>query len=175
MKRNSAFSLIEMIVYMGLCSLLSLGLFRLLSEVRTKSNLSSELNLKIMRGVIPIDILRRDMLGATKNLSEWDFDNMVFRKYYIDKNGVAQNFCVGWYVSRGNLYRLKGQYDFIKKGWLRKSRGLLCKNVTNVFWKLKKNNLGFWGGVFVSFDYLQGKDVLKKEAFINVKSNEYKT
>jgi|GEM_PF-1756299 type II secretory pathway component PulJ len=187
--RSRAFSILEIMVYLTLSLILSLGLFKLFSYIHKQSVCSETLYSKNIKDNMAFDILRRDLFGASPRADDWDVSVgvvprynfsqrlettrdekfvMIFKKYRISKNDTQKSSSIGWKVVKKNLYRFEGQYDFIKKKWSKKSKSLVCKDVERAGWTLQKDKSGQKiVGVTATLEFARG---VKHEMFFATRS-----
>ena len=136
------FLLIDALVYIALCAILGLILFRFMTNVHKSCVKSYRASSRVIALALPLDVLRRDMLSASRHANEWDEEGMVFDRYLVGVSGQLTRRAIGWLVSHEILWRVEGEYDFKTRVWIKKSKALLCKHVKSATWKLMLDKTG---------------------------------
>lgn len=126
---NSAFTLIELLIYIASFTFFSIVVFSFLIQAQKKMFFNSVQNEKLIRNNISLDLLKRDLICAGKNKFDWDVQNFVFRKTVLDKNGVTCPTCIGWKLQDDTLIRMEGEYDFVIKAWKNKVSSRVQNNL----------------------------------------------
>jgi type II secretory pathway component PulJ len=121
---STGFTMLELVVYVSLFSVLSLLIFNVLNQAQINVFLHAKHNEKTIRDVLVCDLLRRDLMCADAQCSYWDEDNFVFKK---------QGVSIGWVCEKTGVFRLCGDYDFKNKTW-QKNKKRLVKSRVN--WKM---------------------------------------
>ncbi len=129
LKNAKAFTLIELLIYIASFSFLAVVAFGFL--IQTQQKISSKVfqSEQIIRNSIALDLLKRDLISASLDKSDWDLPNCVFRKIFLSKKGLPRAVCVGWQVADDGLLRLEGTYDFILHKWVRKVVSRVNQNI----------------------------------------------
>jgi len=140
MKKKRAFTLVELLVYLFLFSVLALTVFRSARSLHDDFICSEDPNERIVRLLLPIDIFERDVMTARCQQESWDEENMVFVKEGQDRQGGLQATCVGWQVSDNKLWRLEGDYDFIHSRWNKKVVRMVYEGIFSCCWHLDKDH-----------------------------------
>jgi hypothetical protein len=141
-KMSRGFLLIDALVYIALCAILGLILFRFITNVHKSCVKSYRASSRVIAITLPFDVLRRDMLSASRHENEWNEEEMVFDRYLVGVRGQLTKRAIGWLVSNERLWRVEGEYDFTTRGWIKKSKSLLCKHVKSATWKLMLDKTG---------------------------------
>ncbi len=129
----SAFTLIELLIYLVSFSFFAILAFGFLVQTQRKIFADATKNEKIVRQAIAIDLLKRDFVCASADKSDWDPQNFVFRKTVLNKNGFSFPICVSWQTTKDGLLRIEGDYNFVLKKWIRK----IVSKVNNDFVPLR--------------------------------------
>jgi hypothetical protein len=120
-KLTQAFSLIECMIYLSCTTMLSLFVFGFASSLykdvsHARSALHAHLYLQLAR-----DVVKRDLLGASGFLQDYDVEKNIFKKYWIDHAGRRQFAWIGYQVRPKGLARFQGIYDPQGGTWKKKS------------------------------------------------------
>src|SRR3990172_3540207 len=132
MKHNAAFTLLELVVYCALFSVLTLLVASFCSFIFISLRQTNNRAGMATKNVLALDALRRDVMSACFEKAYWDEQNCVFVKAYIDRQGALKRQCVGWdCVVLANdipaLRRSVGAYDFNNHRWLKRiSHPIVC-------------------------------------------------
>ena len=78
-REKRAFTLIEITIYLSLVLLLSFFLMGIEKNVRDFSHLSHTTTDKILREELLFDVIWRDVMCASPNVSDWDEKNFLFK------------------------------------------------------------------------------------------------
>lgn len=81
-----------------------------------KQEQSAHLYLQLVR-----DLVRRDLIGASNQLHDYDAPQTVFKKYWIDQRGRRHSTWIGYQVISKGLARYQGSYDPATKNWSKRS------------------------------------------------------
>jgi type II secretory pathway component PulJ len=141
-KRRDGFLLLMVIVYLGLCSMLSFILFRFMTDIHRKCTEAYRESSQLIARTLPFDLLRRDLQSAHISVNSWNEEAMLFKRDFVDSRGNIVSRAVGWQVANERLWRVEGDYDFLQKIWRKKSKTLLCKRVQHAEWKIFRNQKG---------------------------------
>ena len=120
MKYEQAFSLIEVLVYLAISTMLFLFVFDFLSKTQSgveKVNKNAETN---VRAILAIDLLRRDFMCAGMRLADWDLKNKVFRKSILLNNSEIETKDICWHIKNKKLIRIEGVYNYVLQTWKKK-------------------------------------------------------
>ena len=142
LKKLKAFTLIELLIYIASFSFLAVVAFGFL--IQTQQQISSKVfqTEQLIRNSIALDLIKRDLMSASLDKSDWDKQNYVFRKIFLSKKGLPRAVCVGWQVNDDGLSRLEGIYDFILHKWVRKVVSRVNQNIKNLSIKLNESFCG---------------------------------
>ena len=144
---KNAFTIIELIIYMGIFSFFSLIAFGFLTKAQKSIISQIGENEKLIKNTIALDLLKRDLLSASNKVDDWDFQNLVFNKNYLDGKGNPCSICVGWKNDKDGLSRITGNYDFKLHKWNKRVVSRVNNLITNFDLKIQKNKDGFVQGV----------------------------
>lgn len=127
-KKRGGFTLLELVVYLGLFSVLVSVMGRASVQVIARlASLYAETN-KVIREALFIDVVRRDLLSASSSVMEWDTKHFVFRKKRLNNLCEPVITDIGFVVTTScgekKLLRYEGRYDFARSIW--------CKKITSV-------------------------------------------
>ena len=95
-KFKKAFALLEFTIYSGIFSFFVLLIFDFFSREQRHLLLMSKQNEKIVRNLLAMDLLKRDLLSASSYVEDWDENDFVFRKMTLNKK-VQQIVFAGRY------------------------------------------------------------------------------
>ncbi len=140
-KQNDGFTLLEVVVY---CALFSLLVFSVLRFVNITFRDSYDLHhyyQQKMQHTLALDVLRRDIWHAGYKKQDWDFVQGVMRTYRLTKTKEIRIKDVGWLVKKNKLFRQEGEYDFLNHRWKKKSARVVARAFKNFSLQLlyKKN------------------------------------
>ncbi|HBS48145.1 TPA: hypothetical protein DEO28_03615 [Candidatus Dependentiae bacterium] len=131
MQSKKAFTLIEILIYLQLSVFIFLIVFNLLFFFcKNLDILQSLLDQKISQQ-LAVDLIFRDCLSASQYPSEWDFENKVFRKKFLDEKLNLSFKDLGFDIKDKKLIKYEGMYDFSTQKWVDKSSNTLSYNVKN--------------------------------------------
>ena len=124
-KNKTAFTLLELVVYSVLFSVLTLLIAGFCSFIFISLRQYNHRVTMTTKNMLALDALRRDVMSACFEPAQWDAQRCVFVKEYLDRRGHAQKQCVGWDCVRLSndtpaLRRSVGEYDFKNHQWLRR-------------------------------------------------------
>lgn len=134
---NKGFTLVELVVYLTLASGLSLMVFGFLSSMMGIVGQQSKKSAQALAHALALDMVRKDVMGASMALPDWDSENNVMKKEQLTSRGSATSTWVGWLTKNRALYRLEGSYDNTGKRWINKTTSLLARDVSNFSLLLK--------------------------------------
>lgn len=136
--KKYAFTLIELLMYMSIVSLLTFFVFDYWNTVH-KSMIP---HIEVPR--IGLEVLRRDLIQASNLSSEWSSGTteLVFKKKRIDHNGAFTTFSVGWRIDKKRFVRSNGIYDFHTGRWLERRSAVVSKDAQLFTWKYSKSSDG---------------------------------
>ena len=136
--KKHAFTLIELLMYMGIVSLLTFFVFDYWNIVH-KSMIPH-----IEVPTIGLEVLRRDLIQASNLSSEWSSGTteLVFKKKRVDHNGAFTTFAVGWRIDKKRFVRSNGTYDFYAGRWLERRSAVVGKDARSFTWKYSKSSDG---------------------------------
>ncbi len=119
-----AFSLFELVIYMG-----SLSIFVFLGFsffTKNYKNILFDLyeNRKNIRNLSINSLLHRDIAMADYQAINWDIKNFVFKTMHSGTD-------ISYFAKQDGLFRISGSYDYLNKKWLK-------KNVARLNYDIKK-------------------------------------
>ena len=141
-ENTRAFTLIELLIYIISFSFLAVVAFGFL--IQTQQKISSKIfqTEQIIRNSVALDLLKRDLMSASLDKSDWDTQNYVFRKIFLSKKGLPCAVCVGWQATDDGLLRIEGAYDFSLHKWIRKIESRVNQNTKGLSIKLNESICG---------------------------------
>ncbi len=142
--RYNGFSLLEFVVYLGLISFMAVLFLGVVSRTQFRFMKNLHKHEVLLRQVLAIDLLRRDLMSASMLNSDWDVCNGVFKKMTLTKTGQPQSACVCWFIGKTGLSRVQGQYDFCRHEWESKSSSLVCRSIKYIRYMPEKSMKGVW-------------------------------
>lgn len=119
--KSGAFTLIELLIYLALFSFFAVLFFGFFLNVRQNLESAKKRNLEAIRVQVIFDLLKRDLLCASSAPSDWDFNQNVFKKNILNKNGDPAQICVGYVTDKKGVCRKEGFYDFKNNRWIQAS------------------------------------------------------
>jgi len=123
--KHRAFTLVELVVYMTIFSSLGLLVFSWHSMVGDFFVIQSRVDRMITERDVALDVIRRDIMCASRSPGLWDEGASVFIKEIIN----GESHAVGYVVRENALYRNNGVYDFAAKRWIRKTSQVLATGI----------------------------------------------
>jgi len=85
---RKAFTLIELTIYISLLVLLTTILLRTGLQTKVFSDFLGKSTDLILREHLLVDTLVRDLQSASCELRDWDFENKIFQKKWLDVGAV---------------------------------------------------------------------------------------
>jgi type II secretory pathway component PulJ len=142
--RVNGFSLLEFVVYLTIFSFVAVLFLGVISRTQFKFMKNLHEQEVLLRQVLAVDLLRRDLMSASILVSDWDVQMGIFKKMTLTKTGHPQCVCVCWYIGKTGLTRVQGQYDFGRSEWSGKSSSLVSRSINQLRFLLEKNRKGVW-------------------------------
>lgn len=132
---RAAFTLIELLVYTVLFSFFSLVAFGFCNGVYLFLSTSCSQSARAVKNSLALDMIRRDLMSASKDPVLWDEVKCVFCFQQIDVAGNAVTSCVGWEACMNKrkkieLRRSEGVYNFSGKKWESRSTSNFASGIT---------------------------------------------
>jgi len=124
---RSAFTLIELVVYMALLSVFSLMVFGFLSWAHQLLSKRVSLLTSGVSVAAALDVVRRDLMSGSANPTLWHGKACVMTKEFLDQRGSPTSVCVGWDLEKGRLRRIEGLYDFTHNRWGQRTFSTVAK------------------------------------------------
>jgi len=166
MTRQSAFSLLEVVIYLSLFSVVVLILGRFALDTRVfMTTLDKSLEHTVQEHLF-LDVLRRDLVSASPYEKEWGKHDFVFRKRMVDNQGIMFFSDIGYVVKKQALLRFEGRYDFAAASWINKTTSLLFNGIASLDHVLRLEETGV-RGVCVSYRLAHDKE---KQFFTRVRN-----
>ncbi len=167
--RENAYSLFELIIYLSLFSFIAMLFLGVISRTQLRLMKSAYKQEILLRQVLAIDLLRRDLISASTLSPEWVEQEGIFKKITLTSKNQQQEVSVCWFISKNGLMRAQGKYNFAKHEWNSKSECLVCKTIKQINFILVKSDLeGFCFGVWVLYKG-EGFDQ-EKRAFVRFRN-----
>lgn len=118
---NTGFSLVEVMVYLGCTTVLLVFVFGWVVQqtkdcMRVRQALHQGLYEQLVR-----DVMRRDFIGASRDVRDYDIKNRVFKKYWLDRQGRKHSAWIGYKVASKGIARYQGMYNPITGVWVKRS------------------------------------------------------
>lgn len=160
--KKYAFTLLEFIVYLALFSFISMLFLGIFSRTQLKFIKNSYEQEILLREVIAVDILRRDLISASNSAFDWIIEKGVFKKTTLTKNNHQRELSVCWFIGKNGLKRAQGIYNFEKQIWDEKTDCLVCNSIKQInFIPVRSDSEGFYAGFWVVYKSV-GSDQEKK-------------
>jgi type II secretory pathway pseudopilin PulG len=138
--KPAGFSLVEFLVYLVLFSFISVLFLGVASRAQLRFTKTSASQENLLRQVIAIDLLRRDLMSASSIVTDWDvLQNNVFKKMTLTDKNRPQSVCVSWFILPRGLMRAQGEYDFAKHEWINRTSCIVCASINSINFILQKN------------------------------------
>ena len=118
---QQAFTLIELIIYLAIFTFLTLLSFSFLSHIQKSVFINSSKSEKNIRLQLAADLLRRDLMSASCNKYDWNTNDFVFKKVFLDQNGIENETCICWKIDKKGLTRIYGEYSFAANKWIKRT------------------------------------------------------
>lgn len=134
---KKAFTLVELMVYGVLFSIFSLIVFGFCNTVYSFFLLSGRQSTIVIKNSLGIDMLRKDLISASRRLALWDEKRFVLCKEQLDNSGNTMTTSVGWKVvisknGRSVLQRREGNYSFSGYTWTEASTSNFDSGITSL-------------------------------------------
>ena len=136
---RQAFTLIEVVIYLALLLFMILIFSNFIKNVREFYSLSSKTTNNILRHNLFVDVIRRDLMGASSKNLDWNESKFVFKKFFLDESGLENIVCIGYEVRKNSLFRIEGRYDFLSSKWHKRISSLIAPDFESLNVVLKKN------------------------------------
>ncbi len=120
--KNAGFSLIECLIYCAIACFLSMMAFTFFNRTFTSAMTFSRNQQEIVSAWSAQHLLRKDLQAALGSSLVWNESAGLVCK-------ISQE-CVGWQMRNGMLYRIKGDYNFSTREWVKRSSALIAQKVT---------------------------------------------
>ena len=133
---RKAFTLIELMIYLSLLVLLTTILLRTGLQTKLFSDFLGKNTDLILREHLMVDVLERDLQSASCKLADWDLENNIFIKKWLDVSGTERMVAVSFPVKNNRILRCSGKYDFVRNRWLKKVSSVLCPRVKLIEWRV---------------------------------------
>lgn len=117
---NNAATLLECSIYLGCSALLSLLIFSFSSQTYRYFVEVRNIFCTKLREELALDVVRRDLLSATRCVGNYVPDRFIFKKEFIDESGVLSSCFVGWERCNDGVKRIEGDYDVTAMRWRRR-------------------------------------------------------
>lgn len=125
---GSAFTLIELLIYLALLTCLSLLAFSFAARTYRFMLERTRVHNLFVRSIIAQDLIRRDLQLASLSPADWDVAHNIFKQLTLDDNGKPIERWVGYEVSGKGLARREGFYTRLK-GWGQSTVSLVDQQV----------------------------------------------
>ncbi len=126
---KQAFTLIELMVYVVLFSVVAMMVFGFCSLVYTTLSTNGKRTNIVLMQTLMLDAVRRDVMSASMMPQRWDVRAGVFEQETLDARGVMSRVNVGWDVVKKSsqflMRRTQGVYDFTAHRWTKKNVSLM--------------------------------------------------
>jgi len=140
MIKKPAFTLIELVIYTTLASLLALmiaGSFQSIYQVIKQSKRKSML---MVHQALALDRICNEVMSASMDGGRWDVEGFIFTHQSLTKTHKPVTVQIGWEVIKGRLKRSEGTYDFSARHWVKRAMSTVAAGFTGVAVKLKRSN-----------------------------------
>ncbi|QQR49300.1 hypothetical protein IPF37_00435 [bacterium] len=115
---SKSFTLVEVTIYLALSSVLTCLALSLLNQTSLSFTQRSTKYEEVVRTVIFIDLLKRDLAQASMLATDWVSPQTTFKQEFLDQRGQRMSQWVHWSVGTDGLIRSYGLYEPVKKEWL---------------------------------------------------------
>jgi type II secretory pathway component PulJ len=166
MNQPKGFSLIEVLVYGALLSLIVFVMMHLWSFLQTHHRVLLRAQKDFFETVCALYTLSRDIARAHPSQAYWsEKPYLIMRITSLAQKGADEEQAIGWRLKGHNLYRIHGSYDFQKRAWNRKQSVLMAHNVELFMTRLIHDNLHI-KGVRCTCKSLSSSESLSKLSWI---------
>jgi len=111
------FTLLELLIYLSLFSFFAVLLFGFFLDVHKNLEKSQKNNSNAISVQVALGLLKRDLLCASGLVKDWDFNQNVFKKKILNKNGLPAEISIGYTIDKKGMIRKEGYYDFKNGRW----------------------------------------------------------
>jgi type II secretory pathway component PulJ len=129
MKKN-AFSLLELMIYLGLGLLFSTILFSCFTTFQIYFTQQTIFYDKTIRTLLALDLVKRDLMSASTRAEDWS-PSGIFAKETLNQKNNEQTLSVYWSIKKNRLQRIEGAYNHVQKKWSKKKTSFLGGFVSN--------------------------------------------
>ena len=126
--RSYGFTLIELVIYMLLFSVLGLLVFSWNSTIGSFFDAQGRIERMIVEEDVALDVIRRDIMSAHPLPLLWHQEAATFGKEVLN----GDTYAVGYSIHDDTLYRSDGTYDFMARRWLKKTTQVMTKNIRSI-------------------------------------------
>ncbi len=121
MTGSKAFTLVELLVYTVLFSLLMIGMIGFFQTIYASLRGKNNVVIDQLHNALALDMIKRDCMSASFDPVDWDVERGVFKKYTLTASGSPTSSSIGWQMRKGRLCRIEGVYDGINHRWAKRS------------------------------------------------------
>jgi type II secretory pathway pseudopilin PulG len=119
---RSAFTLIELLIYISLLSLFALLAAGFCQGMYSSLRITQKHSDALLNNALAIDYVYKDVLSASSDKNLWDTENGIFKKEELDARGKSVVSWVGWDLTvltngQPGVRRSVGMYDAISHQW----------------------------------------------------------
>ncbi len=113
--------LIELLVYMALFSLAAFVMISSYTLLHDWSSLTRKQQHQELVRKLLMDIIVRDVAGASCRQQDWCAEHAVFKKESLNARNMPVSYDVGYACSNGSLMRIHGVFDYVARRWEKRS------------------------------------------------------
>ncbi len=126
MGKKTAFTLIELMLYTALVSIVALAIGGFCSTIYVSLRSMHCSVMRELEAELVIDTIAHDVMSASYDEAAWDVHNFVMTCQVLDAEYVPTLVCVGWdmtILANGNpaVRRSEGTYNFRTSEWIKHS------------------------------------------------------
>jgi hypothetical protein len=129
-KQASAFTLLELLVYATLVSLLALGVGGFCSTIYSSLIKLQRPACATVETATILDVIARDLMSSSPSPASWDTKNFVMTCEYLDAAYAPVRVQVGWETTvlangRSGVRRSEGVYNFHTRRWTKRGISIM--------------------------------------------------
>jgi hypothetical protein len=134
-KQVLAFTLLELLVYATLISLLALGVGGFCSTIYSSLIALQRPACATLETAMVLDVMARDLMSASPNPASWDTKNFVMTCDRLDATYAPVRVQVGWEITarvngKSGVRRSEGIYNFHTHRWTKRGISIIGCTLT---------------------------------------------
>jgi len=137
---GKAFTLVELLLYLFFLTILTLGIFTFFVTNQKRIEKHAVFCENNIRDTLVLDLLKRDLICACSQRSDWNSSDMIFKKEMLDEQGNKYPVWVGWKVVDCGIWRIEGHYDIRIRQWSQKNINFFGCSITHLALEIKPDD-----------------------------------